>query len=87
MVTVIDSNDFSPVFSQSRYTASISEFDEITGIPGIAPGSTIGSPVSATDADGTETLAGELEYAIASGHFLGTDQLFDIPLPNVGVQL
>lgn len=83
-VSVIDSNDFSPVFAQGSYVTTVTENDDLSGTPGIAAGSTIAT-VSATDADGTETLAGQIEYSIASGHFLGNDQLFDIPLPNVSI--
>lgn len=78
----MDSNIHSPVFEQLSYTVTVPEYNEITSEPGVTAGSTVAT-VTATDADGTGILAGQIEYRIASGHFLGTTQLFDIPQPGV----
>lgn len=85
-IEVIGSNDFNPEFDQIQYITSVREYDALLGVANVTSGTTV-QTVHATDADGTATLAGQLEYRIASGNFFGTDKIFDIPIPSVSLKV
>ena len=82
IIMIEESNDHNPIFTVPQYTAQINEHDAITGVSGVQPGATLGV-VSATDQDGLSSPAGQIEYEILSGHFLGSEQLFNISDPTV----
>ena len=84
MVSVIETNDFNPVFDVDSYSANVAEFDALLATSSLSAGDVVAT-VHATDQDGMETAAGQIEYFIFSGNFLGNDQIFDIPIPSVCV--
>ena len=75
---MIEANDFSPVFVMDRYDATIQEHNDITGDN--AGNDTVVETVFATDDDGSNTAAGQIEYYITGGNERG---IFDIPNPSV----
>lgn len=81
-VEVIGTNDFNPVFDAPQYNATLIEYDSLLMVNGVAADSTV-QTVHATDADGMDTPAGQIEYRIASGNILGGEMIFDIPTPIV----
>ena len=81
-ITIIDVNEFNPVFSMDTYVGRVDEHNGITGDN--AGNGTVVETVIATDDDGPNTAAGQIEYYITGGNQLG---IFDIPDPNVSVSL
>jgi len=79
VVTVIISNIHRPRFNDSRYNATVMEYNALTGTTSLAVGTTI-DQVLATDQDSMNDPAGQIEYAITAGNELG---IFDIPNPAV----
>ena len=80
IVTILEANDFNPVFELERYSAIIDEYNAVTGTGGMTR--VIGA-VFATDNDTTATAAGQLEYYITGGNQRG---IFDIVNPAVSMQ-
>ena len=78
VITVIRTNLHPPVFNDSRYDATIMEYNALTGA-GIAAGTTV-AQVVATDQDSMSDPAGQIEYGITAGNELG---IFEIPNPTV----
>ena len=81
-VEVIGTNDFNPVFDRPQYDTSLIEYDSLLMMNGVSPNVTV-QTVHATDGDGTDTPAGQIEYRIASGNIVGGEMIFDIPIPIV----
>lgn len=82
VITVSGTNDYSPEFTQSRYDATVMEYNALTGTTSLAVGTTI-DQVLATDQDSMNDPAGQIEYVITGGNELG---IFDIPNPAVSHQ-
>lgn len=85
-ITLTGTNDHSPIFEPSQYNVTLMEYDSLNRISQVSSGSAIVT-VSATDGDGTDTPAGQIEYRILSGNFLGGLQVFDISNPSVSIKL
>ena len=75
-------NDFSPQFDSTIYRLSLQEFNSLTRISPVVPGSTI-AIVHATDRDGLGSPAGQLEYRVTNGGVQLGVEMFSIPDPRV----
>ena len=65
-ITVIDTNDHSPMFDLSSYTANLQEFNSLTNTSAVSVSQVV-TVIHAIDRDGPGTAAGLVEYSITSG--------------------
>ena len=65
-----------------QYTASLREYHALEMTNGAAVNSTV-QTVHATDGDGPDTPAGQIEYRIVSGNTINGEKIFDILIPSV----
>ena len=84
VLVIEESNDHNPIFSQVQYSVEVTEYDSIRDVNGRMPGSTIGT-VSASDQDGLNSPAGQVEYAIVSGNLVNGVAVFNITDPTVSL--
>lgn len=82
-ITVTGTNDFTPQFDSTIYRRSLQEFDAITRMSPVTPGTTV-AIVHATDRDGPGSPAGMLEYRVSNGGVQLGVEMFTVPDPQVG---
>lgn len=76
-ITVIGTNDHSPMFDVSIYGANLQEFNSFTMTSAVSTGQVV-TIIHAIDRDGSSTAAGRLEYRITSGAMQFGVELFRI---------
>jgi len=81
-ITIVEANDHTPMFGSSSYAASLQEFNAITEATPVTTGQVI-QILTATDLDDSTTLAGMIQYRIASGAMQVGVEMFSIPDPGV----
>ena len=80
---MLNSNDNPPIFEQEEYPASVVEYNALTSV-----GQTSGViTVHANDADGDDTVNGQVSYSITGGNSKGIFVVHEMVSTYVGMEI